>query len=114
MQDFSETDILNYLMVSEFNEGLTPDEFKFLLYRFRYHYRLMSCKNENLKYEIDSLKSKLAENSNIYNLQSQNLINEKNKFEKSYNDLINKKLTWKERIKGKIILKDEVNRIQGN
>ena len=106
MQNFSENDILSYLMTSDFNEGLTPDEFKFLLHRFRYHYRLAYGMNHNLKIELEGCKKLLEEKElcmkkNINNLNSERI----NSVEK-YNQLINRKLTWKERIKGKIIIKE--------
>ena len=112
MQNFSEKDILDYLMTSEFNEGLTPDEFKFLLYKFRYHYRLTFGINQNLKLEIDYLKKSIEETESTTKKMIEIANNEKVKSETNYNRLINKKLTWKERIKGKIIIKeDEIKRI---
>ena len=112
VQDFSDNDILNYLMVSEFNEGLTPDEFKFLLYKFRYFYRLNHGKTESLKYEIEKLASENYSISEINKNQIAGLNFEKQNIENKYNNLVNRKLTWKERIKGKIIIKeDEINRI---
>ena len=112
MQNFSETDILNYLMTSEFNEGLTPDEFKFLLYRFRHHYRLAYGMNERLKTESDGVKKILEEKELCMKKIIDNLNSEKASSEYKYNRLINRKLTWKERIKGKIIIQeDEIKRI---
>ncbi len=84
VQDLSDTDILNYLMISEFNEGLSPDEFKFLLYKFRYFYRMSYGKNESLKIEVDKLKMDLESNIKIYNTNVNNLNFEKAKFERRY------------------------------
>lgn len=110
IQDFSEEDILNYLMVSEFNEGLTSEEFKFLLLKFRYYYRLTYSRKDSIKLEIDTLQAKLNYNQDIYNKNITNLSLEKEKLEKKYDELMNRKLTWKERIKGKIIInKNEIN-----
>ena len=112
MRDFSDVDILNYLMISEFNEGLSPEEFKFLLYKFRYYYRLTYGKNETMKAEIEKLKSDILDKDNINKINLNNLNSEKAALEEKYNQLLNKKLTWKERIKGKIILKEnEINGI---
>lgn len=112
VQDLSDTDILNYLMISEFNEGLSPDEFKFLLYKFRYFYRMSYGRNESLKIEVDKLKMDLESNIKIYNTNVNNLNFEKAKFERRYNQIKDKKLTWKERIKGKIIInEDEIDGI---
>ena len=112
MQSFSEKDILDYLMTSEFNEGLTPDEFKFLLHKFRYHYRLTYGINQNLKIEIDDLKKKIENNQNHTKKIIDSVNYENLKSQERYNRLINRKLTWIERIKGKIIIKeDEIKRI---
>ena len=100
-------DILEYLMNSEFNEGLVPDEYKFLLFKFRYYYRLTKGKYERdqdffggkineLEEEITRLKSKISKNeSEIVNLSEK------------YNKIKNRKLSILERFKGKIIYKDE-------
>ena len=99
-------------MTSEFNEGLTPDEFKFLLYRFRYYYRLAYGMNERLKTESEGVKKTLEEKEISMKKIIDNINSEKDKSEEKYNRLINRKLTWKERIKGKIIIKeDEIKRI---
>ena len=112
VQDFSDNDILNYLMVSEFNEGLTPDEFKFLLYKFRYFYRLNHGKTESLKVSMDKLKDENHSIAETNKMQINGVNSEKQNIENKYKKLVNRKLTWKERIKGKIIIKeDEINRI---
>lgn len=112
VQDFSDNDILNYLMVSEFNEGLTPDEFKFLLIKFRYFYRLNYGKTESLRVDIDKLKEQNYSIIETNKVHIKNVNSEKQNIENKYNKLVNRKLTWKERIKGKIIIKeDEINRI---
>lgn len=112
VQDFSDKDILNYLMVSEFNEGLTPDEFKFLLYKFRYLYRLSHGKTESLKYDIEKLSADNYSITETNKVQISGLNQEKQNIESRYNSLVNRRLSWKERIKGKIIIKeDEINRI---
>jgi len=112
VQDLSETDILNYLMTSEFNEGLTGDEFKFLLLKFRYHYRLLYARKESINIESEKIISELHSMKEIYNKSVNSLKDEKQKIENNYNNLINRKLTWRERFKGKIIIKtDEINGI---
>ena len=48
---FSDQEILELLMTSEFNEGLTQEEAKFLLLKSRYFYRLLFARFEN-KYAL--------------------------------------------------------------
>lgn len=112
VQELSDTDIMNYLMTSEFNEGLTPDEFRFLLYRFRYQYRLIFSKHDTLKTDFTKIESdiKVVQENHLRN--TKNLTSEKEKLELKYNQLLSRKLNWRERIKGKIILKEnEINGI---
>ncbi len=112
VQDLSEEDILNYLMISEFNEGLTPDEFKFLLYKFRYNYRLLYSRIESIKVEREKLQTDLLECKEINKNKIENLNSEKEKLENKNKKILERRLSWKERIKGKIILKEnEIDRL---
>jgi hypothetical protein len=112
VQEFSETDILNYLMSSEFNEGLSPDEFKFLLYKFRYNYRLIYAKNESMSTKLEKALMDLGATKFNFEKNINNLNSEKVEAEKKFEVLKNRKLSWRERIKGKIIFKeDEIKRL---
>lgn len=101
----TEQDILEYLMTSDFNEGLTNDESKFLLLKYRNFYRVAHSKNENLKMVIDELTNKLeSTETKLREIENNNL---------SLLDDIdkekNRELSWKERISGnkKSIKKNE-------
>jgi hypothetical protein len=107
IDQLSETEILDYLMSSEFEEGLTPDEFKFLLKKFRNFYRIVSCsvashkeRMEKALSDSESVKNEMIKKDSEFEI-------EKLELEKRYIDLVEKKLTWQERFKGKIILQDE-------
>lgn len=96
---------LNYLMTSDFNEGLTPEELLELLNKFRYEYRLLSSKNTSLEKEIEKLSINL-ENTNglLYEVETKGkqtiaLLEDEVHF--IFNRL-NRKLSLKERISGKI------------
>jgi hypothetical protein len=68
--------------------------------------------NERLKTESDGVKKILEEKELCMKKIIDNLNSEKASSEYKYNRLINRKLTWKERIKGKIIIQeDEIKRI---
>lgn len=104
----SEDEILDFLMTSDFNEGLNLDELKFLLMKFRNFYRITSCSITHYKERMETSleetqRTKIYCDDRIKNIES-DLEIIKNK----YNNLVNKKLTWKERLKGKIILDDEI------
>ena len=93
----TENDILNYLMTSEFDNGLTQEEAKFLLLKYRSFYRVLYSRYDQLKTThderpliIEKLNSKIGElEVCLTNLTSQ-LESEKNR-----------DLTWKERFFGK-------------
>jgi len=96
---------LNYLMTSDFNEGLTPDTYRECLVKFRYEYRLLSGKNTSISKELEKLTLEV-ENSRTLLVDKE--LNHKNKMSfledeiKILKALTNKKLSMMERISGKI------------
>ncbi len=99
MSNLSEAEILDYLMTSDFNEGLTQEECRFLLLKFRFHYRVVFSQKESQKWIIDSEKEKVSElRSEIEQINKKlSELEEKLKIEE------HRQLTWQERIKGKKI-----------
>jgi hypothetical protein len=109
MNYLSEEDILNYLMTSDFNEGLTPDELIFLLCKFRNFYRVAYGKNEYFKSEIEGKKRELEDFRTIKNKEVERYLFEKIEAERKLDKLekvLKRKLSLKERFLGKIILKE--------
>jgi hypothetical protein len=104
IKELNETDILDFLMTSEFEDNYSPDELKYLLNKWRYFYRLSHGKYNRLKddseTEIKNLKEK-----NI-SLQEENdlMTIDNNRLESDIVRLIGRKLSLKERIKGRIII----------
>ena len=100
---------LNYLMTSDFNEGLTPEKLTELLLRFRYEYRSLSGKNSSYEKEIEKLK---LQNENLSGLLYETEIKLNSKLASVEDELhfttnkLIKKLTWKERFSGKINRKE--------
>jgi len=99
-------DILNYLMTSEFVDGLTPDESKFLLVKFRYYYRRVVSKNEQLISEIDTLDKKIKESESLSKSKIESLQIKIANLENKISNNFNRKLSINERISGKIRLKN--------
>jgi hypothetical protein len=108
MIEVKDEELLNFLMTSDFVDEYSPEELKYLLHKWRYFYRLINGKNEQLAYLVDDSEKKIK-------LTQDDCINkiEANKKEmeslrhKIYN-YENKKLTYKERFSGKITpIKDE-------
>ena len=104
VNNLTEEDILHYLMTSDFSEGLTPDEFKFLLTKFRNFYRVSNGKNELLKSEIEGKIREINEMKSSRQNDISLILSEKAIVENDYHFLQNRKLSWKERWSGKIII----------
>ena len=96
---------LNYLMTSDFNEGLKPEELIALLLKFRYEYRSLNAKNESLKKEIEKLTIEIENiNGLLYDAKTKSFgtisfLEEEIQLLKKK---LNRKLTFKERLFGKI------------
>ena len=96
-------DELNYLMTSDFNEGLAPEKCIELLLKFRYEYRLLSGKNSSMEKEIEKLILELENKNVLYIQKEDNLKIKAAKLEDELhlvNAKLNKKLTLKERFFG--------------
>jgi hypothetical protein len=94
---------LDFLMTSEFENNHSPDELKYLLVKWRYFYRLLYGRYERIKTdsvgEIEMMKNGL----DLLNLEKSKLLIEIQNKDSEITSIKNKKLTWKERIKGRII-----------
>jgi len=103
MKEISNEELFEYLMTADFNENHRPEEWKFLLLKFREFYKNLrgnnqlligdlNFKTKNLEKEISALKSNL-QNQQIKSTDLENKI-----------DFIKRKrkLTFKERLKGEI------------
>jgi len=91
-----------YLMTSEFNEVLSPREYKNLLFLFRTKYR--NIENENTR-----IKRDLTEKEDVIkNLKKEKKENEEVllKVKTNYNKTLGRKLSFKERFFGKINLEN--------
>jgi hypothetical protein len=102
MNELTDKDILEFLMTSDFNENLTPEESRFLLFKFRYFYRLQHSKMDGLNNVIVDLEKKLEDTqqefkSKVFDLQSEMVL-----VKEQRDKIINKKLTLIERLTGKI------------
>jgi hypothetical protein len=109
ISELNDNEILDFLMNSEFEGDYKPSELKYLLTKWRYFYRILQGRFENVKgeskVEISNLKDDLESiKREIIRVQSISAQKE---------DLINsmkvRKLTLKERILGKIIINGDEN-----
>jgi hypothetical protein len=110
ISELNDEEILDLLMTSEFENNLSPTEFKFLLKKWRYFYRLqngvLERTKDDLMYKIDTLKNE------VDSFKKQNylvMVDCTNK-EEEILQLKNRKLTFKERWTGKIIDRKDENK----
>ena len=104
INELSENEILDYLMTSDFVEGLTEDEFKFLLIKFRYYFRKSNAAVNKQKEALDNIYMEIHDLRKTTHNEIQESKLQVEEIENKYNSLVNRKLTWKERLYGKIIL----------
>ena len=105
--ELNDEEILDLLMTSEFENNLSPTEFKYLLKKWRYFYRfqngMLERTKDDLTYSINTLKDELE------SLRKQNydLMVDSAQKEDKILQLKNRKLSFKERFYGRIITDDE-------
>jgi len=107
ISELNDEEILDLLMTSEFENNLSPVEFKFLLKKWRYFYRLLHGRldrtRDDLEYKIKTIK----EESDVVKSSNYNLLVESAQKDDLINQMKNRKLTWKERWTGKIITNED-------
>ena len=103
MQELTDEQLLEYLMSSEFIENYKPEEYKFLLHKFRYFYRVLHGNHTRIK---GDLEYELNQSTQQIESAKKQITAEQMKSTELQNqiDLAKKErsLTWKERFSGKI------------
>lgn len=100
-------EILDFLMTSDFEGDYKPEELKYLLVKWRYFYRLLNGKYELLNNEKNGESTKLNDEISSKNNKINFLLFENAELKNKIDLLSSRKLTWKERFKGKILKDDE-------
>ena len=111
ISELNDEEILDLLMTSEFENNLSPTEFKFLLKKWKFFYRLLHGKLDRVKddmtYSINMLKGEVdglkRQNYEIMVESAQ----KEDQIDVLKSVLKNRKLTWRERLTGKIIIKQD-------
>jgi hypothetical protein len=90
---------LNILMSSDFNKGeFNVNELTWMLLDFRYFYRLKDAKYNSLKYKIDELKDYRDKYNLLIKEHESDLLDK----DIIYDEMVNRKLSFKERILGEL------------
>ncbi len=106
--ELSDEEILDLLMTSEFENNLSPTEFKYLLKKWRYFYRLQNGTLERIKDDLTFSVNSLKDELDALKKEQYNILVDCAKKEDKINSLKNRKLTFRERWTEKIIdRKDE-------
>lgn len=101
--NIKDDDLLEHLLTSEFNEKYKPEEYKFLILKFRSFYKMIygrqKQKNEELLFTIEQLEKTIKSLEERTKMAQQEKADTENILLKYSNK---RKLTWKERFNGEI------------
>jgi len=111
ISELNDEDVLNFLMTSEFTEGdYSPSEFRYLLTKWRYFHRFFQGRNEQNKMTLEDTIKRLEDELDGKKKSEFDLQVKLAKKDDLISSMKNRKLTWKERFNGKIILTEDENR----
>jgi hypothetical protein len=95
--------LLEYLLTSDYIENYKPEEYRYLLHKFKYYYRILWGRKKlelgELEMKIKFLESELESKEKTIYEELTKSANLQNKIDLSEKE---RKLTWRERIMGKI------------
>lgn len=107
ISELKDDEILDFLMVSEFEGDYSPEELKYLLIKWRYFYRTLHGRldrtNDDKDGDIRQLSDQVTSLKNYVTKLQMDAV----KSEELISSLKNRDLTWKERFSGKIITKTD-------
>lgn len=103
ISELSDEEIMNFLMTSDFEDNYSTKELKYLLVKWRYFYRLLYGRFDLKKTDSDFEISKLDDRIKMLNNKIEELQIKVADSENVINSMKNRKLTWRERISGRII-----------
>lgn len=107
ISELNDEEMLDLLMTSEFENDFSPVEFKFLLKKWRYFYRMQSGRMERIKDDLTYSVSTLTSDLDSLKKQNYSILVESAEKDDLIARLKNRKLTFKERWTGKIITKED-------
>ena len=104
ISELKDDEILEYLMTSDIIENYRPDDYKYLIFKFRFFYKILygnfQLYKTNHQSEVKSLSVSLENTQKeltLTKVERANLQNEIDQISKP------RKLTWKERISGNLL-----------
>jgi hypothetical protein len=110
ISELTDDEILDFLMTSDFEADYKPEELKYLLFKWRYFYRLLHGKHEVRKGDQEMELRKYQEELTLRDNKILTLQSENAKRQDLIDSMKNRTLTFKERWSGKIITNENENK----
>lgn len=107
ISELNDNEILEFLMSSDLEDDFSPSEYKYLLNKWKYFYRIKESKSRREEQMLEEKIYKLENDLKLSEAKVKNLIKKNSENIDLISSLKNRKLSFKERVKGKIIIKDE-------
>lgn len=110
ISELNDEEILDFLMNSDFDGDFKPEEFRYLLHKWKYFYRILHGRYELSKVNHDGeirllISDKETLSRSLYDTQVESA-----QKSDTINSMKSRKLTLKERWSGKIILNENENK----
>lgn len=102
IKNLNDEELFEYMMNSEYSDGLNPEEHIYLLIKWKSFYRIIHGQYGLLKKDYESINEKIIKKQYIYNNEIKELKKELNTSNELIRKIQNKKLSWIERINGKV------------
>lgn len=102
ISELNDQDLVEFLMTTDYEQEYNPEELKYMLLKFRNFYRVLYSKYNHLSDDKDVESNKYNDEIEFYKNQIDILKKDIIKLDDKINKLKNRKLSFKERISGKI------------
>ncbi len=109
ISELNDDEILDFLMNSDFENDFKPEELKYLLLKWRYFYRILYSNKDMIKSSKEVEIKRLEDDMKSLNRTIGILVSESEKKDLLIQNMKNRKLSFKERISGKIIFNKNEN-----
>ena len=109
ISELKDDEILEFLMTSDFEDDYSPTELKYLLIKWRYFYRLQHGNHNRISTDYEGKVQNLSDEVSRLKFERDSLLLKTSNDKNTIVSLKNRKLTFKERLTGKIITKDDEN-----
>lgn len=106
IKELQDEELLDYLMNSDYTDDMNPNDLKYLLTKWKYYYRVSHSRNVMVNTEMISYKEKYEKSILNNSIIVKKIEKELNNYKSTLDGIKNRKLSWKERISGKIKIKE--------